>query len=296
MFKDIDVASKKLIDEYLGLVDYEACEYSFTTLYMWKDLYNLKYYHDDKFIVIIGKNEDKYFFIQPLTDTLNIDYAMEFIFNYFESINQSINMRAITKEFKSYLEGRYIDKFKYIEDRDSFDYVYEGEILRSLAGRKNSKKRNHLNYFFKEYEGRFRYKALGEDSFDECRDLLNSWTSNKEIDEDIKVENTAIDRVFKNYKHLKSKIKIGGIYVDDKLQSFSIGEMLTDNMAVIHIEKANFNIRGLYQYINQQLLVNEFKDVEFINREDDLGIEGLREAKLSYHPVKFVEKYIVEEL
>ncbi|EPZ55659.1 hypothetical protein H477_3018 [[Clostridium] sordellii ATCC 9714] len=66
-------------------------------------------------------------------------------------------------------------------------------------------------------------------------------------------------------------------------------------MAVIHIEKANPEIRGLYPYINQQFLVNEFPDVELVNREEDLGLEGLRKAKLSYHPCKFVEKYTVTE-
>ncbi len=83
--------------------------------------------------------------------------------------------------------------------------------------------------------------------------------------------------------------------MDSKLEAFSIGENLNDNMAVIHIEKANPDIRGLYPYINQQFLVNEFSDIEFINREEDLGIEGLRKAKLSYHPSRFVEKYTVVE-
>lgn len=74
-----------------------------------------------------------------------------------------------------------------------------------------------------------------------------------------------------------------------------MGELLNNNMALIHIEKANPEIRGLYPYINQQFLVHEFPDVEFVNREEDMGIEGLRKAKLSYHPCKFVEKYTVRE-
>ncbi|RDC49395.1 DUF2156 domain-containing protein, partial [Acinetobacter sp. RIT592] len=102
-------------------------------------------------------------------------------------------------------------------------------------------------------------------------------------------------RIFKNYEKLKDTLKISGIYIDSKLEAFSIGEMLNDNMAVIHVEKANADIRGLYPYINQQFLLNEFSDVEFVNREEDLGIEGLRKAKLSYHPVKFAEKYTVIE-
>ena len=92
------------------------------------------------------------------------------------------------------------------------------------------------------------------------------------------------------------KLKIAGIFIDGNLEAFTMGEYLNPNMALIHIEKANPSIRGLYPYINQQFLVNEFSDVEFVNREEDLGIEGLRKAKLSYHPVKFVEKYTVREV
>ena len=90
-------------------------------------------------------------------------------------------------------------------------------------------------------------------------------------------------------------MKVFGIYVDGALEAFSIGEKLKPNMALIHIEKANPEIRGLYPYINQKFLVDEFPDVEFVNREEDLGIEGLRKAKLSYHPVRFAEKYTVRE-
>lgn len=293
IFNNIDISSKEIMDRYFNIVDYEACEYSFTTLYMWKDLYNLRYYYEDRFMVIMGQDKEEQFFIQPLADIENIKYALEFIFNYFDSVNKNINMRAITKEFKDYLNSQYPNKFKYMEDRNSFDYIYEGESLRTLQGRKNQKKRNHLNYFLKEYENRFEYKLLSEENFDECNYLLESWMDNKEITEDIKTENRAINRLFKNYKQLKNNIKVCGVYIDDKLEAFSIGEKLTKDMALIHIEKANFNLRGLYQYVNQQFILNEFDDIEFVNREDDLGIEGVRKAKLSYHPVKFVEKFNV---
>ncbi|MBO3444602.1 phosphatidylglycerol lysyltransferase domain-containing protein [Clostridium sp. CCUG 7971] len=295
MFKLIDIESKKIIDKYFDLVDYEACEYCFTTLYMWKDLYNIKYYQEEKFIIISGEYEGKFFFIQPLVCKDNIKYAMHFILNYFKENNKKLILKAITKDFIDYIESEYPNKFNYMEDRDNFDYVYEGESLRTLVGKKNQKKRNHLNYFLKEYDN-IEYKALNESNFNECIELLDSWMDNKEIDKELETEKKAIDKIFKNYKYLKDKIKVGGIYIDNKLQAFSIGEMLTDDMALIHIEKANQDIRGLYQYINQQFIVNEFNEAKLINREEDLGIEGLRKAKLSYHPIKFTEKYTITVL
>ena len=112
----------------------------------------------------------------------------------------------------------------------------------------------------------------------------------------MKEELIGIKKLFANFDIIKDRLKIAGIFIDGKLEAFTMGEYINPNMALIHIEKANPMIRGLYPYINKQFLVNEFSDVEFVNREEDLGIEGLRKAKLSYHPVKFIEKYTVREV
>ncbi|OSB07825.1 DUF2156 domain-containing protein [Paraclostridium bifermentans] len=295
LFKDIEIDCKNILDKYFDLVDYEACEYCFTTLYMWKDLYNTRYYVEDDFAIVAGEYENKGFIILPLAKKENMNKAFDFIIKNFEKQHKQIHLKAINKEVVEYLQSVYGDRFEYIEERNNFDYIYDGESLRTLAGRKNQKKRNHLNSFVKEYGDRVEYKKLEEADFDECINLLKEWSKDKEESIELDSEFKAIKRIFKNYKKLKDTLKISGIYIDSKLEAFSIGEMLNDNMAVIHVEKANADIRGLYPYINQQFLLNEFSDVEFVNREEDLGIEGLRKAKLSYHPVKFAEKYTVIE-
>ncbi|MFR0019528.1 MAG: DUF2156 domain-containing protein [Paraclostridium sp.] len=295
LFKDIEIDCKNILDKYFDLVDYEACEYCFTTLYMWKDLYNTKYYVEDDFAIVAGEYENKGFIILPLAKKENMNKAFDFIIKNFEKQHKQIHLKAINKEVVEYLQSVYGDRFEYIEERNNFDYIYDGESLRTLAGRKNQKKRNHLNSFVKEYGDRVEYKKLEEADFDECINLLKDWSKDKEESIELDSEFKAIKRIFKNYEKLKDTLKISGIYIDSKLEAFSIGEMLNDNMAVIHVEKANADIRGLYPYINQQFLLNEFSDVEFVNREEDLGIEGLRKAKLSYHPVKFAEKYTVIE-
>ncbi|MBN8049466.1 MULTISPECIES: DUF2156 domain-containing protein [Paraclostridium] len=295
LFKDIEIDCKNILDKYFDLVDYEACEYCFTTLYMWKDLYKTKYYVEDDFAIVAGEYENKGFIILPLAKKENMNKAFDFIIKNFEKQHKQIHLKAINKEVVEYLQSVYGDRFEYIEERNNFDYIYDGESLRTLAGRKNQKKRNHLNSFVKEYGDRVEYKKLEETDFDECINLLKEWSKDKDESIELDSEFKAIKRIFKNYEKLKDTLKISGIYIDSKLEAFSIGEMLNDNMAVIHVEKANADIRGLYPYINQQFLLNEFSDVEFVNREEDLGIEGLRKAKLSYHPVKFAEKYTVIE-
>lgn len=298
-FIDITIDSKKKLQPYFDMVEYEACEYCFTTLYMWQHVYKTGYYIGDDFAVLVGEYEGDSFSILPLAKKEKLHEVIDFVIDYFKNENKKIYLRGITKEVKEILEKDYPNHFNYIEERDLFDYVYDAESLRTLAGRKNQKKRNHINAFLKDYEGRYEYRLLNNEDFRECLELLKDWSSNKEssdeLDEGIDDELVGIKKIFKNYDTLKDKLKIAGIFINGKLEAFTMGELLNPNMVVIHIEKANPNIRGLYPYINQQFLVNEFENVNFVNREEDLGIPGLRKAKLSYHPCKFVEKYTVRE-
>lgn len=300
IFKDINIESRELLNPYFDLVDYEACEYCFNTLYMWQHLYKTGYYIGDGFAVIVAEYEGNTFSILPLAKKEDMPRVIEFVIDYFEKEQKKIYFRGITKEVVEFLQENYSGKFSYTEERDLFDYVYDGDSMRELKGRKNVKKRNHINYFLKEYEGRYEYRLLDENDFDACLDLMAEWTSNKEennaVSEEMEEELIGIKKLFENYNVLKDKLKIAGIFIDGKLESFTMGEYINPNMALIHIEKANPSIRGLYPFINQQFLVHEFSDVEFVNREEDLGIEGLRKAKLSYHPVRFVEKYTVREV
>ena len=300
VFKDIDMESRELLNPYFDLVDYEACEYCFNTLYMWQHLYKTGYYIGDGFAVIVAENEGNTFSILPLAKKEDMPRVIQFIIDYFEEEQKKIYFRGITREVVEFLKENYPGKFDYTEERDLFDYVYDGDNMRELKGRKNVKKRNHINYFLKEYEGRYAYRLLDEKDFDACLELMEEWTSNKEennaISEEIEEELIGIKKLFAHYNILKDKLKIAGIFIDGKLEAFTMGEYINPNMALIHIEKANPNIRGLYPFINQQFLVHEFSDAEFVNREEDLGVEGLRKAKLSYHPVRFVEKYTVREV
>ena len=299
VFKDIDISAKEKLQTYFDMVNYEACEYCFATLYMWQHLYKTGYYIGDGFAVLVGEYEGDTFSILPLAKKEKLPEVIDFVFDYFKNVNKKLYFRGVTQEIVDYLKENYEDKFEYIEERDLFDYVYDAESMRTLGGRKNQKKRNHINYFLKEYEGRFEYRLLNKEDFNSCLELVKKWANNKEenneYDDSMDEELIGIKKIFSHYDILKDGIKVGGIFIDNKLEAFTIGELLNPNMALIHIEKANPDIRGLYPFINQQFLVNEFSQVEFVNREEDLGIPGLRKAKLSYHPIRFVEKYTVKE-
>lgn len=124
--------------------------------------------------------------------------------------------------------------------------------------------------------------------------MLSLWNSRREDDINVLNELKAIHKIFNNYGDLREDIMIGGVYIDSRLEAFAVGSKLNKDMALIHVEKANSDIRGLYQYINKEFLIKEFPDIKYVNREDDMGLEGLREAKMLYYPSRFIKKYKVE--
>jgi len=187
------------------------------------------------------------------------------------------------------------------------DYIYDAESLRTLAGRKLSKKRSHIHKFEKAYEGRWAYRSLSCGDREEILSFLAEWTRQREAageGEGINGNDEAFDAVewldlevrgaedILNSPELFEKIRIGGIDIDGKLAAFSIGGYnAREKMAVIEIEKAWNDVDGLYQVINQQFLIHEFPEAELVNREDDVGLPGLRQAKMSYYPIMFEDRY-----
>lgn len=279
---------------FFKLVNYEACEYNFITLYMWQTVYDFHFTTTENFMVVFGVKDGELFAIQPYCKEEHFEDAMIYIEETFRLVNQKVEFKAVTLEVLDKINALYPNRFTWETSRDDSDYIYEAEKLRTLAGRKMHSKKNHLNAFLKEYAERFIYKRLERNDFDDCIKLAEKWAFSREKDQNLIGESLAIKKVFRNYSKF-SKIKVGGIYIDNQLEAFTFGDYLNPDMALIHIEKANPDIRGLYTAINKFFLENEFPDVEFVNREDDLGIEGLRAAKLSYKPLKLVDKYAMFE-
>lgn len=189
------------------------------------------------------------------------------------------------------------DKYSVTELPDSRDYLYSAEALRTLSGKKLHKKKNHLNGFMRQYEGRYEYRTLCCSDRDDVWVFLDKWREQKgqEVEGHLDYEVEGIHEILKNCSMFN--VRMGGIYIDNKLEAFSIGSYNErEKMAIIHIEKANPEITGLYQMINQQFLIHEFPEAELVNREDDMGLPGLRQAKMSYAPVGFANKFRIKQL
>ena len=219
----------------------------------------------------------------------NADYArlIRIAEEYFERLGLRPRFVAIAPQLAE-LFRKYCPQYELREDRDNFDYVYLAQDLLTLRGKKYHSKRNHINQF--RIVNEFEYVPITPDMFEECMRVYSNWLEKKDMFErGVLGELNAVRAILKNMEALS--VKGGGIRIGGNLAAFTLGEQITPNTALIHIEKADADINGLYTMINQQFVEHEWSDMEFINREEDMGLEGLRKAKLSYYPAKMIEKY-----
>lgn len=298
--KSISPYCQEIIKKYSALRPIYISEGQFLNQYIWADFYDTKYIAKDSYLFFLMTINGNSVAMMPYCKQEDIESAFWKTKDYFNNeLGIPMNLHLADANFIETMKQsvRFLEEFTIEEDRDSFDYIYEAEKLRTLPGRDYSKKRNHLNAFLKEYEGRFEYRSLSCANTDEIRDFHMRWLDDRGISDNsnfITSEETGVFRIFENCFLLDSKI--GGVYIDNKLEAYSIGcYNPATKYAYIHIEKANPEIRGLYNYINQQFLIHEFPEAEFVNREDDLGQEGLRKAKMTYRPAYLAEKYIIRE-
>jgi len=178
-----------------------------------------------------------------------------------------------------------------LEDRDNWDYVYETENLRSLAGNRYRQNRRWLNKFLETYD--YEFKILTEKEVNRVKELQLEWCILRECedDESLKEEELAIYDALDNYSTLGFDGAL--ICVDDKCAAYTFGEKLNADTLVIHVEKAHMDYEGAYQAIGNLFLNNTFKEILYVNREQDLGVIGLRRAKESYKPIRMEKKSII---
>jgi hypothetical protein len=185
-------------------------------------------------------------------------------------------------------------RFTFEADRPNFDYVYDKTELIELKGKKFHGKKNHLNYFLNNYD--YEYAELTEDRADEAMAFIRAFNERKNLQdaherELLEMEELAMKDVFLNLREVG--YITGVILIDGKMEALSIGGRLGKKTVTVHVEKANTEFRGLYQAINNEYCKHLPDNISLVNREEDMGIAGLRKAKLSYQPVKLIEKNII---
>lgn len=295
-FNKLTVDSAEVINQYASLRPILTSEGQFMNQFIWAGFYNTEYYHDDKCLFFKMNISNEIATMMPYCKEEDIIESFFKVKDYFNTVlNQPLKMYIVDDLFLNTLKTseRFLEEFDVTEERDCFDYIYDADKLKTLSGKAYHKKKNHLNSFLKEYAGRFEYRTLCCSYIDEIKAFHNEWLESRNVTErldSIEGEEDGVLRIFENCSLLDCKM--GGVFVDGKLEAYSIGSY-TPHMecAFIHVEKGSLHMKGIYNYINQQFLIHEFPDAKLVNREDDLGQEGLRKAKLSYRPIKLEAKY-----
>lgn len=195
--------------------------------------------------------------------------------------------RNLSEWMKNELEEIYPECFAFIYDRNNSDYVYETEKLITLSGKKLHAKRNHYNYFVQHYD--FSYCRLTAADMPECRELFDSWLDAKGEEESASGSKAATYAVLDNFEALG--VTGGGIRINGKLAAATFAEVVTENTVLEHLEYGDNSYRGIFNVINQQFCEHEWSDYSYINREEDMGLDGLRQAKMAYRPVYLIDKY-----
>lgn len=285
---------KAIFDEFYGSRYCENAEYTFTNLFMWRDMLNLQWAIEDEVLYVFSSNEENFSAWQPIGSQDKMQDAITKILQVAEENrgDKEFMFVVVEKSFADELARYPHAKFNISADRNNFDYVYLAQDLINLSGRKFHGKKNHLNAFKKEYPDA-KYLPITEEIIPQCREQLNIWyETHKRANPDdpfICYEQAAIHEIFDHFDAFK--LKGGAILIDNKVVAFTFGEKLNSDTAVIHVEKADPTIRGIYVAINQSFVENAWADMIYINREEDMGIEGLRKAKNSYRPIKMIEKF-----
>lgn len=286
-FQPVSLSMRELVQSFTKPLHIQSSEYTFTSMLMWSKEDRIRIAQQDGilYILYVFPHLDPFMLAPLALNEEDYPKAISTASAYLKSIGVRPVFRGIIERYKPYFEQA---GFTLTADRGNFDYVYNMEDLRTLKGKRLHGKRNHINQFLSRYT--YKYVTITPDMFDDCMAIYEEWLAGKDPAEyGVLGEQEAIRIGLKHMRELG--LVGGGILVDGKLRAFSLGERIDDEMAVIHIEKADASIPGLYPLINKEFVNHTWKDVKFINREEDMGLEGLRKAKLSYFPAYLLEKY-----
>ncbi len=286
-FRKITLNDKEWLVDRLAVDKFYGSEYCFSTIFNWQEQENTMVAAFETFAVLRrGKKEVEYCYFghgdrEKLIAALEEDAA---------AFGKKLCFYGLMEQEKNRLEELFPGRFEFSEVEESFDYCYSWETLAELKGRKLANKRNHIKKFILDAPD-WKYTALTEDDIKDCKLMAENWYESRMEDtgDDLSNEKQALFTALDNFKE---ESLIGGlIRVKGKVEAFTLGYPVSEKAIVVHFEKANPNIPGSYQMINNQYVLNSCRNFSLINREEDMGKENLRASKLSYYPVELLVKY-----
>ena len=296
-FKPLRPADYEQLKPYFSTMPYELCAYSLDSMAVWHNASYSPYWAiQDGSVIVSVQFADKRknpHLVLPISP--NGEHPPE-------KLADLANKTGIGKFHfvpKSYIaqygRERITSLFSVRSHVEYHDYIYLTSDLATLKGNKFSKKRNLINQFQKQYirRNRIEVQDLTQDHTGECQEFLDEWclqrNCGRDVDDDLSCEKRAVENSLRYWNQLRFSGIV--IRVDGEIRAFAIGSHLTHNMGNLNFEKADADIKGLYQYLDRETAARLFNNYEFINKESDMNLEGLAHAKQSYYPVRMVHSY-----
>ena len=289
-FKDITLADKDTITSFTMKSDRRNCDLSFSNLCSWRFLYDTQFAVVDNFLVFKFWAGEQLAYMMPV-GTGDLKAVLWELIEDARKENQHFCMLGVCSNMRADLEAILPEQFTFTEDRDYADYIYLRSDLSTLKGKKFQAKRNHINRFRNTYPD-YEYTPITPDRIQECLDLEAEWckVNNCDQQEGTGNERRALIYALHNFEALG--LTGGILHVNAKIVTFTFGMPINHETFGVHVEKADTSIEGAYAMINYEFANRIPEQYIYINREEDLGLEGLRKAKLSYQPVTILEKYM----
>jgi len=284
-FKKITLEDKEIIDDFLKNDNELSCENTFVNLLVWQNVYNYRYAIEDNLLFLVSSENGNEIYRLPFGE--DICHGIELIEKH--STKPPVFWSPDGESFRK-LPDSFKEKYDIHEERDAFDYLYLQSDLAELKGKKYHSKRNHISQFSKQFD--WEYQTVTKENVSEILNCARQWydESQEKIDKYALAEKSGISLMLENFETLG--LKGGAIFVDGKAVAFTLGSPSNSYVFNIYVEKALPEFAGAYTVINKEFAARELCDYEYINREDDMGLEGLRKAKLSYKPIAMVKKFL----
>lgn len=289
-FKPLGLEDRDLLQRLLWDYQPETSELTFTNLFIWREFYHFSWCLEHDWLLIVSDAPGGSWALPPIGPPPRAAVCRKLL--EWPGINWTAVPSIDRADDRLLTELAQAAGFLIEPRRDHFDYVYRSADLIQLPGAKYQAKRNHIHQFQHSYP--ISYESLQEKHLAACLDLAAEWCTLKSCAEDLGLQGEW-DAVRAGLSNFQALSLVGGVLlVEDRVAAFAVGELLNQDTAVVHLEKADPTIPGIYAVINQEFCRSSWSKAPLINREQDLGLPGLRMAKMSYHPQRLVEKFHIQ--
>lgn len=288
-FKFPTVEDRKWMNPILSESGNMGSESAFGTLFLWSSAYFSEVCRYRDYMLLYSGGPFRTYNMPIGGKGLPFD-AVEAVVRDAEERGVPFKMWGISQDGVAELQKMYPGRFRFQLDRDASDYLYNARDLIDLPGRKYHGKRNHLAQFGRAYD--WSYEDVSPENYADCLRIDREWRESRKGEErGVASETEAIEKAFENFGPLA--LSGGLIRVEGRPVAFTVGEEINPQVFLIHFEKALDGYAGLYAAVNHEFAAHRLGGYRYVNREEDMGIEGLRKAKLSYRPAALLQKYAV---